>query len=125
FRRAAVRAARRPPGCFHELRHPLRVLAWVPSPTEQGRNAPPGVPRPSSDINQGDPYHPGFPHPAHSVHGVSHPLDALLPPRPCGHARSAAAHGVSTRRVLSDGKAETRRRVHCAVSPTVLGSLLL
>jgi len=97
FRRPAVRAVRRPPGDFHRLRRPLRVLALVPSPTMPGRIAPPGVPRPFSDINQRDPYHPGLPHPALSVLGVSHPHDGLLSLRPCGHAGSAAAPGVSTR----------------------------
>jgi len=44
--------------------------------------------------------------PAPSVLGVSHPLDGLLSLRPCGHAGSAAAHGVLASQVLSDGWAE-------------------
>jgi len=125
FRRPAVRAIRRPPGGFRRLHRPLRVPARVPSPTVSGRIAPPGVSRPSGDMNRRDPYHPGLPHPARSVLGVFRPLDGLRSLRPRGLAGSAAAHGVSTRRVLSNGKAETRRRVRCALSPTVLVSLEL
>jgi hypothetical protein len=125
FRCPAVRAVRRPPGSFHRLRRPLRVRAKVPSPTQHGRIAPPGVLRPSSDMSRRDTYHPGLPHPARSAHGVFRPLGGFLSLRPRGHARSAAAHGVSTRRVLSGGGAGTRFRVRCTLSPTVLGSLLL
>jgi hypothetical protein len=121
----AVRSVRRPTGCFHRLRRPLRVWARVPSPTVPGRIAPPGVSRPSGDISRRDPVHPGLPHPAPSVLGVSHPLDGLLSLGPRGLAGSAAASGVLTREVLSDGEAGTRRRVRCAPSPTVLFSLVL
>jgi hypothetical protein len=70
-----------------------------------------------------DPYHPGLPRPAHSVPGVSHPLDGLLPLQPCGHARSAAAHGVLAPETLSDGEAGARFRARCVLSSTVLGNL--
>jgi hypothetical protein len=121
----AVRSVRRPTGGFHRLRHPLRVQAQEPSPTLPGRLAPPEVLHPLSDMNCGDPDHPGLSHPAPSALGVSHPLDGLLSPQPCGHARSAAAHGISTRRDLSVGRAETRFRVCCILLPTVLISLEL
>ena len=56
-----------------------------------------------------------MPHPEPSVLGVSHPLDGLLSLRPCGHARSAAAHGVHS----SFGPFGRLGRRHLAV-PTAL-----
>jgi hypothetical protein len=70
-----------------------------------------------------DPYHPGMPRPAPSVLGVSHPLDGLLSLRPCGHARSAAAHGVLAVEALSDSGAVARCRARCVLSSAVLCNL--
>jgi hypothetical protein len=106
FRRSACRAVRRPPDGSRKLRHPLRVRARVPSPVLPDRVAPPGVPPPSSDFSEGIRITRAIPGPAPSVLGVSHPLDGLLSLRPCGHAGSAAAHGVLAHRTLSNGKAE-------------------
>jgi len=125
FRRSACRAVARPPGGSRRLRRPLRVRARVPSPVLPDRVAPPRVTRPFSDFSRGIRITRAIHGPAPSVLGVSHPLDGLLSLRPCGHARSAAAHGVFARRALSSGKAETRRRVCCAPSSTVLYSLEL
>jgi len=106
FRRSACRTVRRPPGCSHRLRRPLRVRARVPSPVLPDRVAPPGVLRPFSGFGGGIRITRAIHGPAPSVLRVSHPLDGLLSLRPCGHARSAAAHGVVARRALSNGKAE-------------------
>jgi len=110
---------------FHRLRRPLRVRATMPSPALPGWIAPPGVSCPSSDLVRRDPYHPGMPRPARSALGVSRPRDGLLPLRTRGHARPAAAPGVPTCKVLSNGKAETRCRVCCTLSLVVRSNLEL
>jgi hypothetical protein len=106
FRRSACRMVRRPSGGSRRLRHPLRVLARVPSPVPKDRIAPPGVSCPYSGFSGGIRMTRANHGPAPSVLGVSHPLDGLLSLRPCGHAGSAAAHGVLAHRTLSNGKAE-------------------
>jgi hypothetical protein len=63
--------------------------------------------------------------PAPSVLGVSRPLDGFLSLRPCGHAGSAAAHGVSLPGLFRTAGPKTRCRVSCAPSSTVLYSLEL
>jgi len=85
------------------------------------RVAPPGVSRPFSDTSGGICMTRAYHGPAPSVLGVSHPLDGLLSLRPCGHARSAAAHGVPARRALSNGQA--RDALPRLLRPFVHGAL--
>jgi hypothetical protein len=126
FRRSACRTVRRPPGCSLRLCRPLRVRARVPSPVLPDRVAPPGVSRPFSDVSGGIHASRAIHGPEPSVLGVSHPLDGLLSLRPCGHARSAAAHGVLAREALSGmGPEVTLPRllhpsVHSALQPRTL-----
>jgi hypothetical protein len=126
FRRPASRAIRRSPGGSRKLHRPLRVRAAVPSPVLPDRVAPPGVSRPFSDVSGGIHASRAIHGPEPSVLGVSHPLDGLLSLRPCGHARSAAAHGVLAREALSGmGPEVTLPRllhpsVHSALQPRTL-----
>jgi len=124
FRRSTVRAVLRPPGSSRRLRRPLRVRAETPSPVLPGPGRPSWGFPPLQRHRRRD-RHVGPPGPTPSVLGVSHPLDGLLSLRPCGHARSAAAHGVLARKALSSRKAVVHRCTRCALSSTVLSSLEL
>jgi hypothetical protein len=95
----------------------------LPGPARPGR--PSWGSLPSSDVSEGICITRADHGPAPSVLGVSHPLDGLLSLTPCGHARSAAAHGVLARKALSGARAETRCRASHVLSSTVLYSLEL
>jgi len=110
FRRTACRSVLRPPGGSHRLRLPLRVQAKAPSPVQHGPDRPSWGFMPLQRRQRRD-RRPGPPGPKPSVLGVSRPLDGLISLRPCGHARSAAAHGVLARKALSDGRAVALRRI--------------
>jgi len=126
FCRSACRAIFRPPGRSRRLCLPLRVRARAPSPVRFGTGSPLlGFHAPPATSAKGSVSPGSSTDPAPSVLGVSHPLDGLLSLRPCGHARSAAAHGVLAHLTLSSGEAETRFRASDALSSTVLYSLEL
>jgi hypothetical protein len=78
------------------------------------------VSRPFSDVSKGirmtRACQPGTVRPR----GFSPPRRVALP-QPCGHARSAAAHGVLARRALSSGWA--RHAFPCVLHPLVRGAL--
>jgi hypothetical protein len=125
FRRPACRTVRRPSGGSHRLRLPLRVLAKAPSPVLHGPDRPSWGFTPLQRLERRDRYArpPGQ---TPSVLGVSRPLDGLISLAPCGHARSAAAHGVFARKALSDGQAVASRRIAAPsrpLRPFILGAL--